>query len=122
MHYVDTQKMLEQDPLSVPAHHSLGLTHHAAAHFADAEAAYFEWLERAYAQRDVGLAETKPSPPLRSLHGDPRWYAFLRRWGSSSRRLLPRQHYPLHLQVIVFHLEWLAKPPTQCLAPEKPPS
>jgi tetratricopeptide (TPR) repeat protein len=43
--------------------------------------AAFEWLERAYAQRDGGLAETKSSPRLRSLHGDARWNGFLRKMG-----------------------------------------
>ena len=51
---------------------------HAARGEADAA---FEWLDRAYAQRDGGLAEMKPSPRLRSLHGDPRWDAFLRKVG-----------------------------------------
>jgi serine/threonine protein kinase/Tfp pilus assembly protein PilF len=46
----------------------------------EADAA-FEWLERAYLQRDTGLAETKNTPHLRSLHGDPRWGAFLRKMG-----------------------------------------
>jgi tetratricopeptide (TPR) repeat protein len=41
----------------------------------------FEWLERAYLQRDPGLSEMKPSPLLRPLHGDPRWPAFLRKMG-----------------------------------------
>jgi hypothetical protein len=35
--------------------------------------AAFEWLERAYAQRDTGLGAMQTSPRLRSLHGDPRW-------------------------------------------------
>ena len=39
----------------------------------------FEWLERAYKQRDGGLAEMKGDPLLRSLHGDPRWPAFLKK-------------------------------------------
>jgi len=39
----------------------------------------FDWLERAYAQRDDGLADTKTSSRLRSLHADPRWDAFLRK-------------------------------------------
>jgi len=46
----------------------------------DANAA-FEWLERAYAERDAGLAYLKPDPLLRSLHADPRWGALLRRMG-----------------------------------------
>lgn len=41
----------------------------------------FEWLERAYAQQDGGLVEMKPEPVFRSLHGDPRWAAFLKRMG-----------------------------------------
>jgi len=41
--------------------------------------AAFEWLERAYAQRDGGLVGVKMSPLLRSLHGDSRWGAFLKR-------------------------------------------
>ena len=41
----------------------------------------FEWLERARAQRDPGLAEINGSHLLRSLHGDPRWNAFLKKMG-----------------------------------------
>jgi len=41
----------------------------------------FEWLERAYAQRDSGLPEAKTTPRLRPLHGDPRWGAFLEKMG-----------------------------------------
>jgi len=33
----------------------------------------FEWLERAYVQRDSGLAWTKIDSFLRPLHADPRW-------------------------------------------------
>jgi predicted Zn-dependent protease len=39
----------------------------------------FEWLERAYVQRDSGLAWTKIDPFLRPLHADPRWGVFLRK-------------------------------------------
>ena len=46
----------------------------------DVDAA-FEWLERAYAQRDGGLMDVKTSPYLHSLHGDPRWDAFLEKMG-----------------------------------------
>jgi tetratricopeptide (TPR) repeat protein len=41
----------------------------------------FEWLERAYAQRDSGVAWTKIDPLLRPLHVDPRWNVFLRKIG-----------------------------------------
>ena len=37
------------------------------------------WLDRAYAQRDGGLAEIKGDPLLEKLEGDPRFEAFLRR-------------------------------------------
>ena len=39
----------------------------------------FEWLDRAYAQRDGGLGETKVNPLLKSLHNDPRYAAFLKK-------------------------------------------
>ena len=37
----------------------------------------FEWLERAYAQRDSGLIWVRIDPELKSLQGDPRYAAFL---------------------------------------------
>ena len=46
----------------------------------EADAA-FEWLERAYAQRDSGAAWTKIDPFLRRVHADPRWQVFLRKMG-----------------------------------------
>ena len=39
----------------------------------------FEWLERAYAQRDGGVAEIKGDRLMRGLVGDPRYKAFLRK-------------------------------------------
>jgi tetratricopeptide (TPR) repeat protein len=39
----------------------------------------FEWLERAYVQRDPGVTWTKVDPLLRSLHADPRWGVFMRK-------------------------------------------
>ena len=41
----------------------------------------FEWLERAYRQRDSGLGQMQSWPLLRNLHGDPRWPPFLARMG-----------------------------------------
>jgi TolB-like protein/DNA-binding winged helix-turn-helix (wHTH) protein/cytochrome c-type biogenesis protein CcmH/NrfG len=41
--------------------------------------AAFEWLDRAYAQRDSGLIGTKVEPLLKNLHGDPRFAAFLKK-------------------------------------------
>jgi tetratricopeptide (TPR) repeat protein len=39
----------------------------------------FEWLERAYAQRDSGLVATKVEPLLKSLRNDPRFAVFLKK-------------------------------------------
>jgi tetratricopeptide (TPR) repeat protein len=39
----------------------------------------FEWLDRAYAQRDGGLIETKVDPFLKNLHSDPRFARFLKK-------------------------------------------
>ena len=39
----------------------------------------FEWLERAYSQRDGGVAEIKSNPLMGGLIGDPRYKAFLRK-------------------------------------------
>ncbi len=41
----------------------------------------FEWLERAYRQRDTGLADSAISPLFVNLHADPRWAAFLGKMG-----------------------------------------
>ena len=41
----------------------------------------FEWLERAYMQRDTGLSGMKVSMLLRNLHDDPRWQPFLEKMG-----------------------------------------
>ena len=39
----------------------------------------FEWLDRAYAQRDSGLIGTKVEPLLGNLHKDPRFAVFLKK-------------------------------------------
>lgn len=41
----------------------------------------FEWLERAYAQRDPGVTYSRTDLLLAPLHGDPRWPPFLARMG-----------------------------------------
>jgi len=48
----------------------------ACAYRGEADRA-FQWLERAYAQRDPGLAWMRPNDLLRNLHADPRWQPFL---------------------------------------------
>jgi TolB-like protein/DNA-binding winged helix-turn-helix (wHTH) protein/lipoprotein NlpI len=39
----------------------------------------FEWLDRAYAQRDPSMMSTKIDPLLKSLHNDPRFTALLKK-------------------------------------------
>jgi TolB-like protein len=39
----------------------------------------FEWLDRAYAQRDPSLGVTKVNPLLKNLHNDPRYTALLKK-------------------------------------------
>jgi TolB-like protein/DNA-binding winged helix-turn-helix (wHTH) protein/Flp pilus assembly protein TadD len=39
----------------------------------------FEWLERAYEQRDPGLPEIKSNPLFKNLYHDPRYAAFLKK-------------------------------------------
>ena len=57
----------------------------AFAYCGDADRA-FEWLERAYQQRDSGLPQMQSWPLLRNLHGDPRWRPFLEKMGLAERR------------------------------------
>lgn len=40
-----------------------------------------EWLERAFAQRDPGLAHSATDRFLAPLHGDPRWAPFIKKMG-----------------------------------------
>jgi TolB-like protein/Tfp pilus assembly protein PilF len=46
----------------------------------------FEWLERAYEQRDPGVTYSATDVLLRSLHADPRWQPFLQRMGLKTFR------------------------------------
>jgi TolB-like protein/DNA-binding winged helix-turn-helix (wHTH) protein/Tfp pilus assembly protein PilF len=45
----------------------------------------FEWLERAYVQRNAGLSQLEVAPFLRNLHGDRRWQPFRKRMGLANR-------------------------------------
>jgi hypothetical protein len=47
----------------------------------------FEWLERAYRQRDSGLALLKSSRVFESLVPDRRWEPFLRKLGLSDEQV-----------------------------------
>ncbi len=51
----------------------------------DADSA-FEWLDRAYRQRDPGLPEMRTEPLLRTLHADPRWTMLLEGLGFAEQR------------------------------------
>jgi serine/threonine-protein kinase len=53
------------------------------AHRGETDAA-FAWLDRSLEIRDAGVALSRVSPHLRTLHGDPRWTAFLRKIGLES--------------------------------------
>jgi len=46
----------------------------------------FEWLERAFAQRDPGVMFTATDRFLQPLHTDPRWQPFLQRMGLETLR------------------------------------
>ncbi|MCX7172873.1 MAG: winged helix-turn-helix domain-containing protein [Proteobacteria bacterium] len=50
----------------------------AYAYRGEADSA-FEWLERAFGQRDAGVASMKIDVLLHRLHGDPRWHPMLER-------------------------------------------
>ena len=41
----------------------------------------FQWLDRAYRQRDGGLTYVRADPILASLRSDPRYAALLRKMG-----------------------------------------
>ena len=51
---------------------------HADRHDADKA---FEWLEKAYVQRDPGVVYTAVDGLLEPLHGDPRWKPFVQKLG-----------------------------------------
>ena len=84
------------------AHHTLGHKDHSDAALSQLiadhcnEAAYqiaeacawrgeidraFEWLERAYIQRDPGLVHSTSDSFFRALHSDPRWLPFVMKMG-----------------------------------------
>ena len=48
----------------------------------------FEWLERAYRQRDPGLGWSKEDFFLQTLHSDPRWPAFMKKLGVADERVV----------------------------------
>lgn len=47
----------------------------------------FEWLDKAVAYHDGGLAEIVGRPPFANLRQDPRWLPFLRKLGKAPEQL-----------------------------------
>jgi TolB-like protein/DNA-binding winged helix-turn-helix (wHTH) protein len=86
-HYSIAYHALGRDKESDAALSELIEKHHAIAAFQIAGAyalrnqpdEAFEWLDRAFAQRDSGLVETKVHPFLKSLRDDGRYVAFLKK-------------------------------------------
>ena len=76
-HARESQQALEQ----VIAQHAAGAAFQIAEIYAwrGEKDQAFDWLERAYRQRDGGLVDIKTDPPLADLHDDPRYKAFLRK-------------------------------------------
>jgi serine/threonine protein kinase len=76
-HAKESQQALEQ----VVAQHAIEAAFQIAEVYAwrGEKDKAFDWLERAYRQRDGGLADIKTDPPLAGLRGDPRYKAFLRK-------------------------------------------
>jgi hypothetical protein len=81
----DLAKALALDPGSGAVQRSANYAQEAAEQIAEVYAwrgekdQAFQWLERAYQQRDGGLATIKYDPLLASLRGDARFAALLRK-------------------------------------------
>jgi len=65
------QELIEKDSAGGAYQIALGYAYRGEKELA------FEWLERAYVQRDPGVGSMKLSPPFRFMYSDPRWQAFL---------------------------------------------
>jgi len=74
----EAQKATDLDPLSAIAWSSLGRLYWIDGQLGPAQAA-LERLERAYAQHDSGLPYLNSDALLRSLHGDPRFAALVKK-------------------------------------------
>ena len=61
-------------------HHSAVQISHLYAIRGDADST-FEWLERAYQQRDAGLTYVNALPLFDPIKSDPRWVAFVKKMG-----------------------------------------
>ena len=72
------KKEAESALSEVLAGHSAYLIATVYAHRNQSDQA-FEWLDRAYVQRDGDVIGTRVDPLLKNLHNDPRYAAFLKR-------------------------------------------
>ena len=85
--YALTYHALGREKESDAALRELKMKYHASNAFEIAEVyafrnqtdEAFEWLDRAYAQRDPSMMSTKVQPLLNSLHNDPRFAALLKK-------------------------------------------
>jgi adenylate cyclase len=77
--YAALRELSEKDPEGSAYQIALGYAYRGATDLA------FDWLERAFAQRDPGLGVMKCDPLLRNLRGDPRWQPFLEKMGLADR-------------------------------------
>lgn len=73
--YAALRELSEKDPEGSAYQIALGYAYRGATDLA------FDWLERAYVQRDPGVGVMKRDPLARNLHGDSRWQAFLEKMG-----------------------------------------
>jgi tetratricopeptide (TPR) repeat protein len=69
------QELIEKDAAGAAYQIALGYAYRGETDLA------FEWLERAYVQRDPGLGMMKISTPLWKMHDDPRWQPFIEKMG-----------------------------------------
>jgi TolB-like protein/class 3 adenylate cyclase/tetratricopeptide (TPR) repeat protein len=69
------QELIKKDAAGAAYQIALGYAYRGETELA------FEWLERAYVQRDPGLGMMKISQPLRKMHDDPRWQPFIEKMG-----------------------------------------
>jgi len=77
--YAALRELSEKDPEGSAYQIAMGHAYCGATDLA------FDWLQRAYVQRDPGLSVMKRDPLLQKLHDDPRWQPFLEKMGLADR-------------------------------------
>ena len=71
----ESRRALEKLTAAYSETHALAIA--AAYAWLGERDAAFHWLDRAYAQHDVGLSLVRMNPAFHQLRRDPRWHAFL---------------------------------------------